>query len=146
MARDAIRNHREWESQIDAWQSPVLSDDRLPSWYRSRLFDELYYLVDGGTCWLERYPLATTLSTPVAIEEPNNKPKIEAAVPPSAIEGLLKLFGGATCKPGDGGAAAAAEAAERRKEDSEATTQAFFKCIADPSLPLSDPKMETGIH
>jgi len=36
---------------IDNWQSPVLADQRLPVWYKTALFNELYYLAHGGTFW-----------------------------------------------------------------------------------------------
>ena len=51
MARDALLAYPAWEEQIDAWQKSVLEDDRLPDWYRMALFNELYYLVDGGVLW-----------------------------------------------------------------------------------------------
>ncbi len=38
------------------WQRPVLSDPRLPDWYKSALFNELYVLVDGGTLWIDTTP------------------------------------------------------------------------------------------
>lgn len=37
---------------IDSWQRPVLSDPDLPDWYKSAIFNELYYISDGGTVWL----------------------------------------------------------------------------------------------
>ncbi|VDP25749.1 unnamed protein product [Soboliphyme baturini] len=48
-----LKNLREWERQIEAWQNPVLSDVRLPDWYKSALFNELYFLTDGGSVWFE---------------------------------------------------------------------------------------------
>jgi non-lysosomal glucosylceramidase len=51
MARDALLAYPGWEEQIDAWQKPVLEDNNLPDWYRMALFNELYYLVDGGVLW-----------------------------------------------------------------------------------------------
>lgn len=51
IAKDAILNHPAWERQIEAWQEPVLSDPALPEWYKAMLFNETYYLVDGGTIW-----------------------------------------------------------------------------------------------
>ena len=38
------------------WQRPVLSDPRLPDWYKSALYNELYVLVDGGTLWIDTTP------------------------------------------------------------------------------------------
>ena len=51
LARDTLLHADEWEAQVAAWQAPVLQDDRLPEWYRMALFNELYYVVDGGTLW-----------------------------------------------------------------------------------------------
>jgi len=36
---------------IDQWQQPILSDPTTPDWYKSAIFHELYYVVDGGTVW-----------------------------------------------------------------------------------------------
>lgn len=30
----------------------MLDDDELPDWYKSAIFNELYYITDGGTVWL----------------------------------------------------------------------------------------------
>ncbi|XP_027405420.1 non-lysosomal glucosylceramidase isoform X2 [Bos indicus] len=49
----ALRHYADWEEKISAWQSPVLEDRSLPAWYKSALFNELYFLADGGTVWLE---------------------------------------------------------------------------------------------
>ena len=40
-----------WRAAIEAWQGPVLADPGRPDWYKAALFNELYYLVDGGTFW-----------------------------------------------------------------------------------------------
>jgi non-lysosomal glucosylceramidase len=40
-----------WRDAIEAWQRPVLDDPERPAWYKAALFNELYYLVDGGTFW-----------------------------------------------------------------------------------------------
>ncbi|XP_024023556.1 non-lysosomal glucosylceramidase [Morus notabilis] len=56
IARDAILEHRHWESQIEAWQRPILEDKRLPEWYAVTLFNELYYLNSGGTVWTDGSP------------------------------------------------------------------------------------------
>ncbi|GMY07917.1 non-lysosomal glucosylceramidase-like [Fagus crenata] len=53
IARDAILEHAHWESQIEAWQRPILEDKRLPEWYPITLFNELYYLNSGGTMWTD---------------------------------------------------------------------------------------------
>ena len=36
---------------IEAWQAPILDDPERPDWYKAALFNELYFLVDGGTFW-----------------------------------------------------------------------------------------------
>ncbi len=51
MARDALMHYPEWERKIENWQNPVINDLELPNWYKCALFNELYYLVDGGTIW-----------------------------------------------------------------------------------------------
>ena len=40
-----------WRAAIEAWQAPVLADPERPAWYKTALFNELYFLVDGGTFW-----------------------------------------------------------------------------------------------
>uniref|UniRef100_M8AIT3 Glycosyl-hydrolase family 116 N-terminal domain-containing protein n=1 Tax=Aegilops tauschii TaxID=37682 RepID=M8AIT3_AEGTA len=50
---DALLEHMEWESKIQEWQRPILQDKRLPEWYPVALFNELYYLIAGGTIWTE---------------------------------------------------------------------------------------------
>jgi len=51
IAQTALAHHEEWSQAIDAWQKPIVSDERKPAWYRAELFNELYYLADGGTIW-----------------------------------------------------------------------------------------------
>jgi non-lysosomal glucosylceramidase len=51
MARDALLQSGEWERKIAAWQNPILRDAGLPDWFKSALFNELYYLVEGGVIW-----------------------------------------------------------------------------------------------
>ncbi len=55
LAAEALAQADAWEEQITAWQNPILEDPSLPEGYRAALFNELYYLVDGGTIWA--YPL-----------------------------------------------------------------------------------------
>lgn len=51
LLRRARDRWREWEAAIEAWQAPTLADADLPLWFRGTLFNELYYLVDGGSVW-----------------------------------------------------------------------------------------------
>ncbi|KNC86719.1 hypothetical protein SARC_01139 [Sphaeroforma arctica JP610] len=48
----ATQDYRDWEKKIDDWQSPILNDSELPDWYKSALFNESYFVADGGTVWL----------------------------------------------------------------------------------------------
>ncbi|XP_072849206.2 non-lysosomal glucosylceramidase [Pogona vitticeps] len=52
----ALTHYKEWEERIEAWQQPILSDRELPPWYKSALFNELYFVADGGTVWVELLP------------------------------------------------------------------------------------------
>ena len=51
IARDALLDCPDWEVKIEAWQKPILENSDLPDWYKAALFNETYYLVDGGTIW-----------------------------------------------------------------------------------------------
>lgn len=48
----ALQTHEKWNQLIDAWQQPILNDTELPDWYKSAIFNELYFISDGGTVWL----------------------------------------------------------------------------------------------
>eukprot|EP00090_Calanus_glacialis_P001049 TRINITY_DN10747_c0_g1_i1.p1 TRINITY_DN10747_c0_g1~~TRINITY_DN10747_c0_g1_i1.p1 ORF type:complete len:818 (-),score=118.10 TRINITY_DN10747_c0_g1_i1:399-2852(-) len=49
----ALTSFSEWETLIEAWQEPTLADKNLPDWYKSAIFNELYFIADGGSVWLE---------------------------------------------------------------------------------------------
>ncbi|XP_043934461.1 non-lysosomal glucosylceramidase isoform X1 [Protopterus annectens] len=49
----ALTHYKEWEQKIDNWQRPILENRSLPDWYKSALFNELYFIADGGTIWIE---------------------------------------------------------------------------------------------
>jgi non-lysosomal glucosylceramidase len=53
LAVDMLDHADEWEAQVVQWQNAILNDETLPDWYRCALFNELYYLVDGGTVWVD---------------------------------------------------------------------------------------------
>ncbi|KAJ4976498.1 hypothetical protein NE237_001604 [Protea cynaroides] len=53
IVHDALINYKWWEEEIDKWQSPILKDEKLPEWYKFTLFNELYFLVAGGTVWID---------------------------------------------------------------------------------------------
>jgi non-lysosomal glucosylceramidase len=51
LARHALEDAPSWRAAIEAWQAPVLADPARPTWYKTALFNELYFLVDGGSFW-----------------------------------------------------------------------------------------------
>jgi non-lysosomal glucosylceramidase len=51
LASHALDQMSTWRDAIEAWQRPVLEAADRPDWYKAALFNELYYLVDGGTFW-----------------------------------------------------------------------------------------------
>uniref|UniRef100_A0A1I7YIE9 Non-lysosomal glucosylceramidase n=2 Tax=Steinernema glaseri TaxID=37863 RepID=A0A1I7YIE9_9BILA len=53
LALHALKSYKDWERRIDDWQNPVLQHPKLPDWYKSAIFNELYFLVDGGSLWFE---------------------------------------------------------------------------------------------
>ncbi|RWR97590.1 non-lysosomal glucosylceramidase-like protein [Cinnamomum micranthum f. kanehirae] len=59
LVHDALMNYKWWEEEIEKWQSPILKDERLPEWYKFTLFNELYFLVAGGTVWIDGESPAT---------------------------------------------------------------------------------------
>ncbi|GAB1606053.1 non-lysosomal glucosylceramidase-like [Argonauta hians] len=57
-----LNNYNTWQEKIEAWQNTVLQNKDLPAWYKSALFNELYYVSDGGTVWLDPVPDSGALS------------------------------------------------------------------------------------
>uniref|UniRef100_A0A0K2TER0 Glucosylceramidase n=1 Tax=Lepeophtheirus salmonis TaxID=72036 RepID=A0A0K2TER0_LEPSM len=53
IAERALNKVDVWRKKIEEWQSPVLKDSGLPTWFKSAVFNEMYYLADGGSQWLE---------------------------------------------------------------------------------------------
>ena len=51
LANHALDQAPAWRTAIEAWQAPILDDPARPDWYTMALFNELYFLVDGGTFW-----------------------------------------------------------------------------------------------
>ncbi|MFL5776606.1 MAG: GH116 family glycosyl hydrolase [Chloroflexota bacterium] len=60
IAAIGARSRVEWSAAIDAWQAPILADDARPDWYKGALFNELYFMVDGGTLWTDGPPIRPT--------------------------------------------------------------------------------------
>ncbi|XP_042394104.1 non-lysosomal glucosylceramidase-like [Zingiber officinale] len=53
LVHDALKNYKWWEEEIEKWQNPILQNEKLPEWYKFTLFNELYFLVAGGTVWTD---------------------------------------------------------------------------------------------
>ncbi len=51
IAAEGLARVDEWRDAIEAWQAPILADGTRPLWYKTALFNELYYVADGGTAW-----------------------------------------------------------------------------------------------
>ncbi|KAF1860531.1 hypothetical protein Lal_00021574 [Lupinus albus] len=61
LAHDALTHYKRWEEEIEKWQNPVLKDEKLPEWYKFTLFNELYFLVAGGTIWIDSPLLSSNM-------------------------------------------------------------------------------------
>jgi len=46
LASEALGRAGEWERAVDDWQKPVLTDPRLPDWFKQALLNELYILTE----------------------------------------------------------------------------------------------------
>jgi non-lysosomal glucosylceramidase len=87
---EALARRSEWSSAIDAWQAPILADPARPGWYKTALFNELYYLVDGGTVWTDGEPFGRA--------EPDGRAEPPAgAAEPAGVTGALGHFGVLEC-------------------------------------------------
>ncbi|MBN1312324.1 MAG: glucosylceramidase [Anaerolineae bacterium] len=51
IAVDGLANADEWHEAITDWQEPILADESRPLWYKTALFNDLYFIADGGTAW-----------------------------------------------------------------------------------------------
>lgn len=61
LAHDALTHYNWWEEEIQKWQNPILKDETLPEWYKFTLFNELYFLVAGGTIWIDSPLLSSAM-------------------------------------------------------------------------------------
>ncbi|VDL77694.1 unnamed protein product, partial [Nippostrongylus brasiliensis] len=57
----AMTSADRWRTEIEKWQAPVVEDESLPAWYRSALFNETYYVVDGASVWFDYDPSWTEM-------------------------------------------------------------------------------------
>jgi non-lysosomal glucosylceramidase len=70
IVRHAFDNYKDWEQAIFEWQSKVLDNGELPDWYKSALFNETYFVSDGGSIWV-------TVDEEEAKKLSKNDPRIE---------------------------------------------------------------------
>jgi len=49
----SLSNRNNWLKAIDDWREPILENKSLPNFYKCCLFNELYFISDGGTVWLD---------------------------------------------------------------------------------------------
>ncbi|KAK4341575.1 hypothetical protein RND71_040076 [Anisodus tanguticus] len=75
LVHHSLTNYKLWEEEIEKWQNPILNDDKLPEWYKFTLFNELYFLVAGGTVWIDScLPSSDSVSTRTT--RPGNEVKV----------------------------------------------------------------------
>lgn len=96
LAHDAILDFPKWEDAIIKWQEPILTNESLPEWYRFTLFNELYFLVAGGTIWTESETgtekgesLATDRATKLVVSN-HTTTDVQAETCPDVQTGELK--------------------------------------------------------
>ena len=70
LAAHALAGIDGWRSAIEAWQAPVLESADRPDWYKAALFNELYYVVDGGTIWPDGAADPVPVNLLTATDEP----------------------------------------------------------------------------
>lgn len=72
IASYALLQAQSWEDRIIAWQEEALcsfatsSGHPLPNYYRHQLFNELYYLTDGGSVWTDSTDGKANINIPSA--------------------------------------------------------------------------------
>ena len=54
ICKDSLNQWRLWDEEINKWQMPIINDKNLPNWYKKALFNELYYIVAGGSLWIDK--------------------------------------------------------------------------------------------
>ncbi|KAJ6842993.1 non-lysosomal glucosylceramidase [Iris pallida] len=74
IVHDALTKYKWWEEEIDKWQNPILKNENLPEWYKFTLFNELYFLVAGGTVWTDGGPPAVEETETDADQKKSTKP------------------------------------------------------------------------
>lgn len=60
----ALKRYAAWEQRIEAWQAPILRDPDIPGFYKQLIFNELYYISDGGSLWTDVHSDHDTVDIP----------------------------------------------------------------------------------
>ncbi|CAG7829246.1 unnamed protein product [Allacma fusca] len=63
-----LNNYIAWDVAICKWQDTILKDTKLPSWFKSAIFNELYFIADGGSIWIDY----TQESLPKLVDDTTN--------------------------------------------------------------------------
>ena len=53
LVQHSLSAYSQWEKAINKWQKPILQDDSLPDFFKAAIFNELYFIADGGTVWVD---------------------------------------------------------------------------------------------
>ena len=88
---EALAKRTEWSSAIDAWQAPILADTARPDWYKGALFNELYFLVDGGTVWTDGKPFRPRDAADAGGDAPEPEGRARRLAGPLRGPGVLRL-------------------------------------------------------
>uniref|UniRef100_A0A7N0V6C7 Non-lysosomal glucosylceramidase n=1 Tax=Kalanchoe fedtschenkoi TaxID=63787 RepID=A0A7N0V6C7_KALFE len=132
VAHDALFEHANWESEIDAWQKPILEDKRFPEWYPTTLFNELYYLNAGGTIWTDDAldPLQNLASGDMKfslnIPAPYSETNADAEQEKDTAITILENITSALEKTNDSTAESAFRTASIRQEDDESVGRFLY--------------------
>jgi non-lysosomal glucosylceramidase len=52
IASYSFANEASWCETLRNWRRPIIENKKLPNYYKCCLFNELYFMSDGGTVWL----------------------------------------------------------------------------------------------
>ncbi|KAF0909315.1 hypothetical protein E2562_034955 [Oryza meyeriana var. granulata] len=90
LVQDALMKYKHWEEEIDKWQSSILHDERLPEWYKVTVFNELYFLVAGGTVWIDSASLMVDTDEMLNSRIPEDS---DSPLPDSTHKSAVPLIG-----------------------------------------------------
>ncbi|XP_011073769.1 non-lysosomal glucosylceramidase [Sesamum indicum] len=149
LVHDALTNYPLWEEEIEKWQNPILKDDRLPEWYKFTLFNELYFLVAGGTVWIDsKIPAedSSGIKSIITNSKKTKKTKARIVHRSTAVVKEAAVNGSDTSvnvDPVEGG-----DIASRRSSDEEESTTCGNgggeNCFSAPSNKLTEPMNDDG--